>query len=60
MPIFLIFGDPIRHIENTASIIQALLAFKRLHPGHRDKEIENSVAKAVQFLEKKQLPNGSW
>ncbi|CAI9264192.1 unnamed protein product [Lactuca saligna] len=48
------------HIENTASIIQALLAFKRLHPDHRGKEIENSVAKAVQFLEKKQLPNGAW
>ncbi|XP_051128400.1 dammarenediol II synthase-like isoform X3 [Andrographis paniculata] len=48
------------HIECTASIVQALLAFKRLHPGHREKEIEVSVAKALKFLEEKQCPNGSW
>ncbi|PWA49960.1 OSC2 [Artemisia annua] len=48
------------HLENTASIIQVLIAFKRLHPTHREKEIENSVAKAVHFLEERQLPDGSW
>ncbi|KAK2988488.1 hypothetical protein RJ640_007421 [Escallonia rubra] len=42
------------HAECTASIIQALLAFKRLHPGHYKKEIEVAVAKAARFLEEKQ------
>ncbi|XP_058208037.1 dammarenediol II synthase-like [Rhododendron vialii] len=48
------------HVECTASIIQALVTFKRLHPGHREKEIETSVAKAIRFLEEKQWPDGSW
>lgn len=49
-----------RHVENTASIVQALVLFKRLHPGHREKEIEVSVSKAVRFLEGRQWPDGSW
>ncbi|KAL3522942.1 hypothetical protein ACH5RR_015776 [Cinchona calisaya] len=48
------------HVENTASIIQALLLFKRLHPGHREKEIEIAVSKAVRFVEGRQWPDGSW
>ncbi|CAL5410129.1 unnamed protein product [Camellia sinensis] len=48
------------HVECTASIIQALLLFKRLHLGHREKEIEISVAKAIGFLEGRQWPDGSW
>nr|ADM86392.1 putative beta-amyrin synthase [Bacopa monnieri] len=48
------------HVECTASVIQALVLFKHLHPSHREKEIEISVAKAVRFLEKKQWPDGSW
>ncbi|MFS7923968.1 putative terpenoid cyclases/protein prenyltransferase alpha-alpha toroid [Helianthus anomalus] len=48
------------HVENTASIIEALVAFKCLHPWHREKEIEVSVAKAVDFLERKQWHDGSW
>ncbi|KAL7241992.1 hypothetical protein ACSBR1_014550 [Camellia fascicularis] len=48
------------HVECTASIIHALVSFKRLHPTHREKEIEISVAKAIGFLERRQWPNGSW
>ncbi|KAL8468497.1 hypothetical protein ACS0TY_031635 [Phlomoides rotata] len=48
------------HVECTASIAQALLSFKRLHPGHREKEIEISVLKALRFLQEKQWPDGSW
>ncbi|KAK6150031.1 hypothetical protein DH2020_017556 [Rehmannia glutinosa] len=48
------------HVECTASIIQALISFKRLHPGHREKEIEISVANALRFVEQKQWPDGSW
>ncbi|KAK1420353.1 hypothetical protein QVD17_21881 [Tagetes erecta] len=58
-----IFADIVvekEHVECTSSIIQALLAFKQLHPGHREKEIEVSVAKAVCYLEEKQRPDGSW
>ncbi|CAA3028533.1 dammarenediol II synthase-like [Olea europaea subsp. europaea] len=40
--------------------IAALLTFKRLYPGHREKEIEISVAKAISFLERRQWPDGSW
>ncbi|XP_058208027.1 dammarenediol II synthase-like isoform X3 [Rhododendron vialii] len=58
-----IFADIVvekEHIDCTASIIQALVAFNRLHAGHREKEIETSVAKAIRFLEEKQWPDGSW
>ncbi|GFZ03209.1 lupeol synthase 1 [Actinidia rufa] len=48
------------HVECTASIIQALVTFKRLHPGHREKEIEVSMAKAVRFLKDKKWHDGSW
>ncbi|MCL7044684.1 hypothetical protein MKW94_019766, partial [Papaver nudicaule] len=48
------------YVENTSSAIEALVLFKRLHPGHRTKEIETFIEKAVQYLENKQEPNGSW
>ncbi|KAI7725176.1 hypothetical protein M8C21_009795, partial [Ambrosia artemisiifolia] len=58
-----VFADIVvekEHIENTGSIICALVAFKHLHPQHREKEIEVSVAKAIGFLEDKQRHDGSW
>ncbi|XP_057463932.1 dammarenediol II synthase-like [Actinidia eriantha] len=48
------------HVECTTSVIQALLMFKHLHPKHREKEIDISVAKAIRFLEMSQWPDGSW
>ncbi|KVI00819.1 Prenyltransferase/squalene oxidase [Cynara cardunculus var. scolymus] len=48
------------HVECTGSIIQALTMFKRLHPGHREKEIEVAVEKGIRYLEKKQWEDGSW
>ncbi|KAH7839666.1 hypothetical protein Vadar_007066 [Vaccinium darrowii] len=48
------------HVENTASIIEALLSFKHLYPGYRANEIDTSVERAVHFLENRQQPNGSW
>ena len=33
--------------------------FKKLHPGHRKQEIENSIRKAVQYFEDIQMPDGS-
>ncbi|KAI3974428.1 hypothetical protein MKX01_017921 [Papaver californicum] len=38
------------YVECTASAIQALVTFMKLHPGHRKKEIETVIAKA----------DGSW
>nr|XP_017234765.1 PREDICTED: dammarenediol II synthase-like isoform X1 [Daucus carota subsp. sativus]XP_017234838.1 PREDICTED: dammarenediol II synthase-like isoform X2 [Daucus carota subsp. sativus] len=58
-----IFADIVvekEHVECTASIIQALVAFKYLHKGYKEKEIDVSVSKAVQYLEAKQYPDGSW
>ncbi|KAM4113401.1 hypothetical protein ACJW30_05G218000 [Castanea mollissima] len=48
------------YVECTASSIQALLLFKKLHPEHRKKEIENSIEKAVQYILDIQMPDGSW
>ncbi|KAL8108332.1 hypothetical protein AgCh_024696 [Apium graveolens] len=56
-----IFADIVvekEHVECTASIIQALVAFRNLHQGYKAKEINLSVAKAVRYLEGKQYPNG--
>ncbi|OVA19318.1 hypothetical protein BVC80_521g131 [Macleaya cordata] len=48
------------YVECTSSAIEALVLFKKLHPGHRTKEIEISIEKAVRYLEVQQEPNGSW
>ena len=62
--------NPIEFLENivieheyaecTSSAIQALVLFKRLHPAHREKEIENFITNAVHYIEDKQMPDGSW
>ncbi|KAK4587607.1 hypothetical protein RGQ29_018854 [Quercus rubra] len=48
------------YVECTASSIQALLLFKKLHPEHRKKEIENFIQKAVGYILDVQMPDGSW
>ncbi|KAJ6401919.1 hypothetical protein OIU84_014072 [Salix udensis] len=48
------------YVECTASIIQALALFTHLHPEHRRKEIETSVAKATHYVENAQMADGSW
>ncbi|GFS43140.1 camelliol C synthase 1 [Actinidia rufa] len=58
-----IFADIVvetEHVECSASIIEALVMFKHLHPGHREKEIDISIEKAIRFLEGRQWPDGSW
>ncbi|CAO2840442.1 unnamed protein product [Amaranthus hypochondriacus] len=47
-------------VECTGSVIQALALFTKLYPSHRTKEIQHSIAKATQFIEDSQHPNGGW
>jgi hypothetical protein len=49
-----------RYVECTASAIQVLVLFKRLHPGYRSKEIEVSVANASSYIGDAQMSDGSW
>ncbi|PON60962.1 Squalene cyclase [Parasponia andersonii] len=48
------------YIECTSSSIQALNLFRKLHPGHRRKEIDNFITNAANYLEDIQMPDGSW
>ncbi|TXG49018.1 hypothetical protein EZV62_024893 [Acer yangbiense] len=48
------------YVECTASVIDALVLFKKLYPRHRSKEIENLITNAIRYLENEQMPDGSW
>ncbi|XP_061963036.1 lupeol synthase-like isoform X2 [Populus nigra] len=48
------------YVECTSSTIQALVLFKKVYPGHRTKEIQNSIINGVKFIEELQKPDGSW
>ncbi|KNA06390.1 hypothetical protein SOVF_181550 [Spinacia oleracea] len=48
------------HVECTSSVIQALTLFKEKYPGHRTKEIEESISKGIHYIENAQNPDGSW
>ncbi|KAM4087875.1 hypothetical protein ACB094_07G028700 [Castanea mollissima] len=57
------FGDIIidyQYVECTSAAMQGLKSFLNLYPGHRRKEIEACIAKAANFIESIQLPDGSW
>ncbi|KAI8555482.1 hypothetical protein RHMOL_Rhmol05G0176200 [Rhododendron molle] len=48
------------YVECTAAAIQAFVLFRKLYPGHRQKEIDAFILNAVHFLEDTQLADGSW
>ncbi|XP_060671355.1 beta-amyrin synthase 1-like [Ziziphus jujuba] len=48
------------YVECTCSSIQALVLFRTLFPGHRKKEIDEFITKAVTYVEQIQMPDGSW
>ncbi|KAI4331130.1 hypothetical protein MLD38_029347 [Melastoma candidum] len=48
------------YVECTGTAIQAFVQFKELHPGHRRKEIDDFIEKAVGYIESIQMPDGSW
>ncbi|KAK3015624.1 hypothetical protein RJ639_005470, partial [Escallonia herrerae] len=57
------FGDIIidySYTECTSAEIQSLRLFMDLYPGYRRKEIMACVAKGANYIESRQLPDGSW
>ncbi|XAR47970.1 Cycloartenol synthase [Bertholletia excelsa] len=57
------FGDIIidyQYVECTSAVIQGLGEFVNYCPGYRRKEIEVCIAKALDYIESIQLPDGSW
>ncbi|KAG8376325.1 hypothetical protein BUALT_Bualt09G0051500 [Buddleja alternifolia] len=48
------------YVECTSSAVQGLTLFKKLHPGHRQKEIESCISRAIQYIENTQELDGSW
>ncbi|GKV20470.1 hypothetical protein SLEP1_g30594 [Rubroshorea leprosula] len=58
-----VFGEIMidyQYVECTSAAIQCLATFMKVHPGHRRKEIEDCIAKAIDFIESIQLLDGSW
>nr|GMD09724.1 dammarenediol II synthase-like [Ipomoea batatas] len=58
-----IFADIVvekQHVEPNGSVISALAAFRCQYPNYKPKEIDISIAKAVQYLEDQQQEDGSW
>ncbi|CAN7010593.1 unnamed protein product [Brassica oleracea var. botrytis] len=48
------------YVECTSSITQAFVMFKQLYPDYMTKEFTKSIEIAVQFIESKQMLDGSW
>lgn len=47
-------------MECTGSAVQGLALFRKWYPGHRTKEIEGCIQRAMQYIENSQEPDGSW
>ncbi|CAH2061373.1 unnamed protein product [Thlaspi arvense] len=57
------FGDIIidyQYVECTSAAIQGLMLFTKINPSYKREEILRCINKAVEFIEKTQLPDGSW
>ncbi|PWA84797.1 lupeol synthase [Artemisia annua] len=48
------------YVECTSSAIRGLTLFKKLHPEHRTKEVEDCISRAVKYIEETQNLDGSW
>lgn len=48
------------YVECTSSAMQTLVLFKKLYPKNRREEIECFLTGAAGYLEKVQMPDGSW
>ncbi|KAL1356464.1 probable oxidosqualene cyclase isoform X3 [Arachis hypogaea] len=49
-----------QYVECTSAAIQALALFRQEYPKHRKMEIETCIAKAANYIQSIQLPDGSW
>ncbi|CAO2045443.1 unnamed protein product [Urochloa humidicola] len=47
-------------VECTASVLQALITFKEIHPGYRNEEIGRCIDNGCKFIEKEQQEDGPW
>ncbi|KAF3322215.1 cycloartenol synthase-like protein [Carex littledalei] len=57
------FGDIVidyPYVECTSTAIQALTSFRKIYPGHRTKDRDTCIRKAVDYIESIQQPDGSW
>ncbi|CAM8974310.1 unnamed protein product [Rhodiola kirilowii] len=48
------------YVECTGATVQSLALFKKLYPGHKEKEIEKFIESAAQYIQDIQMPDGSW
>ncbi|KAG6627902.1 lupeol synthase-like [Carya illinoinensis] len=48
------------YVECTSSAIQGLVLFQKFYPKHRRIEIDNTIFRAIQYIEDVQEPDGSW
>ncbi|PWA39260.1 beta-amyrin synthase [Artemisia annua] len=48
------------YVTCTAAAMQSLTLFKEMYPEHRREEIESFLKGAGEYLEKVQMPDGSW
>jgi squalene/oxidosqualene cyclase-like protein len=58
-----VFGDIMAdypYVECTSACIRALCEFSHLHTDYRENDIHQAIKKGVQFIKKKQRPDGSW
>ncbi|CAL0323162.1 unnamed protein product [Lupinus luteus] len=57
------FGDIMidyQYVECTSAVIQGLALFREKCPEHMNMEIQTCIAKAANFIQTIQLPDGSW
>lgn len=58
-----VFGDVMvghSYVECTSACIQALLAYRKAHPGYRDREIERAVEHGLEYVRRVQRDDGSF
>ncbi|KAG2668093.1 hypothetical protein I3760_15G143800 [Carya illinoinensis] len=48
------------YVECTSSAVQGLVLFQKFYPKHRRIEIDNTIFRAIQYIEDVQESDGSW
>jgi lanosterol synthase len=58
-----VFGDIMvgySYVECTSACVRSMLAFRRVHPGYRERDIARSVERGLGFIRALQREDGSW